>query len=311
MDKKPRRQVFIAARFGPGFDRLLEVISKALSSASDTLGIELVRFDESSPSTLSILDLIREQIGQADLMIADVSGPNPNVMWEIGFAQALKKPTLILSEQGGDVPFDLRDRRVLLYRPTDPMPNLVARLTEALVDSFREMLPPESGKPAMPARRPGRVFVSYSHADEEFLHRILVHLRPLEREGLIDLWSDGKIRVGDRWREEIRRELADARIAVLLVSADFLASEFIITNELPPLLVAAEEKGTRIMPVIVKPSRFLRDDRLSRFQALNDPRYPVIRMNEAEREELYAKLGESIELELGPSTFSDRRAQDV
>lgn len=89
----------------------------------------------------------------------------------------------------------------------------------------------------------------------------------------------------------------------MLISADFLASDFIVTNELPPLLVAAEKRGTRIIPIIVKPSRFVRDERLAHFQALNDPKSPVIKMGEADREELYAKLAETIELELG--TFSN------
>jgi hypothetical protein len=93
--------------------------------------------------------------------------------------------------------------------------------------------------------------------------------------------------------------MEEAAIAILLISADFLASEFIASNELPPLLAAAEAKGTRIIPVIVKPSRFLRDERLSRFQAINDPARPVIVMMEAEREELFARLTETIELGLG------------
>jgi hypothetical protein len=102
-------------------------------------------------------------------------------------------------------------------------------------------------------------------------------LRPVERSGAISLWSDTKINPGARWREEIKQAIDEARIAVLLISADFLASEFIVTNELPPLLAAAELEGARIIPVIVKPSRFVRDRGLSRFQALNDPKAPLIR----------------------------------
>jgi hypothetical protein len=91
--------------------------------------------------------------------------------------------------------------------------------------------------------------------------------------------------------------LASTRVAVLLVSADFLASEFIVTNELPPLLTAAEHEGARIIPVVVKPSRFLREPEIAKFQALNDPTRPLIKLPEVEREELYAKLAELIEAE--------------
>jgi hypothetical protein len=301
-----RRRVFAAARYGPNSALVFEAIAEALKAASASLGIDavLVRPDQ-MPIGAKIVDTIREQIQQADLIIADVSGGSPNVMWETGFAQASGKPVLLLSEDVGHVPFDLRDHRILLYQRSAPISNLVLRLTDALVGMLHDSAPkkarpsPQARPSPRRPRRRRRVFLSYSHADQEFLHRILVHLRPLERDGLIDLWSDTNIKAGDRWRDEIRKALSDARIAVMLISADFLASDFIVTNELPPLLVAAEERGTRIMPLIVKPSRFARDDRLARFQALNDPKTPVIRMNEAEREDLYAKLAESVELELG------------
>src|SRR5947209_2147807 len=139
MNKRLTKRVFVAAKFGPNFHRLLEAISQALSRASDTLGLDLqsVRPDE-SPSTLSPRDTILGHIKQADLIIADVSGPSPNVLWEIGYAHGLGKPTLLLSEQDGDVPFDVSDHRFLLYRASDPTSNIVARLAEAVVDSFQD-----------------------------------------------------------------------------------------------------------------------------------------------------------------------------
>jgi len=53
-----------------------------------------------------------------------------------------------------------------------------------------------------------------------------------------------------------RGAFAAARVAILLASADFMASEFIQTNELPQLLAAAENAGIRIVPIILKPCRF-------------------------------------------------------
>ena len=88
----------------------------------------------------------------------------------------------------------------------------------------------------------------------------------MERYGAITRWDDTLIKPGAPWKEEIRAALARAKVAVLLVSADFLASDYITTNELPPLLAAAERRGTLILPVIVSPSRFEQTPSLSRFQ---------------------------------------------
>lgn len=139
-----------------------------------------------------------------------------------------------------------------------------------------------------------RVFVSYSHMDERWVDRMLVHLTPLQKEGVIDVWSDTRLRPGDDWKMEIERALENASVAVLLVSADFLASEFVAENELPPLLRAAETNGTTILPVIVGPSSFQETPSLRRFQAVNDPRTPLLAMNAWEQEALFDKVAKAV-----------------
>ena len=144
-----------------------------------------------------------------------------------------------------------------------------------------------------------KVFVSYSHKDYEYLERLKVHIKPLERQGLVEGWDDTRIKAGDHWKKEIEIALRQAAIAVLMISADFLASDFIIDNELPPLLERAEIDGTKIVPVILKPCRFLRDANLSKFKALNDPDDPVLDMNESRRDALWNNLSQLIEDEIG------------
>lgn len=139
------------------------------------------------------------------------------------------------------------------------------------------------------------VFISYSHADSQWLQRLKVHLRPLERDLEIDIWDDTKITSGSKWREEIDVALSKAKVAVLLVSADFIASDFIHTNELPPLLSAAESEGARILPVIIAPSRFLRTEGLRDFQSVNAPSNPLMKMEKVDQEQIYVEITEYIE----------------
>ena len=140
-----------------------------------------------------------------------------------------------------------------------------------------------------------KVFISYSHADKEWLDRLKRHLKPLVREGNLDCWDDTHIRPGDDWKQEIQNALDTAQVAVLLISADFFASDFIDETELPPLLAAAKAKGVRILPVILSASRFARNPDLARFQAVNPPDRPLDKMPPAEQEEVLDRLAQTIE----------------
>lgn len=156
----------------------------------------------------------------------------------------------------------------------------------------------------MAAQSHGRtkVFISYSHKDSEWLERLRVHLRHLEREGRIESWDDTKINPGSRWREEIAQALAAAKVGVLLVSADFIASDFINSDELPPLLNAAEKEEVRILLLILSPSRFESVKGLSQFQAVNDPSKPLIGLSRVEQEAVLVRLSRAIEDALNYST---------
>lgn len=139
-----------------------------------------------------------------------------------------------------------------------------------------------------------RIFVSYSRADKPWFERLKVHLRPLARDHKIDVWEDTRIKPGSRWRDEVRRAVDSADAAILMISPDFLASEFIYSDELPPLLKAAEEEGTLILPIIISPSLFSRTPQLSQFQCVNDPARPLLRVDEGEREQTFVSVAEAI-----------------
>ncbi|NTV06549.1 MAG: hypothetical protein HGA59_08605 [Chlorobiaceae bacterium] len=87
--------------------------------------------------------------------------------------------------------------------------------------------------------------------------------------------------------------LNSAKIGIVLVSTDFLASDFISEIELPSLLKAAKEKGTIILPLIVKPCRYT-NSYLSEFQAVNGPNEVFSDLTEAEQDKRYLKLVDRI-----------------
>ncbi len=97
------------------------------------------------------------------------------------------------------------------------------------------------------------VFISYSHEDEEWKDRLVTQLGVLQKAGLLAIWEDRKIGAGDDWHQEIEDALNAANIAILMVSANFLTSDFILNEEVPHLLECRQKEGVRIIPLIVKP----------------------------------------------------------
>lgn len=140
-----------------------------------------------------------------------------------------------------------------------------------------------------------QVFISYSHRDKKWLQRLQTMLKPLEREKLISVWDDTRIRAGQPGREEIERALASAKAAVLLVSPDFLASDFIAQNELPPLLEAAKNEELTILWIAVRPSLYEKTP-IKSYQALNnDPNRPLSSLRTADWEKELVEMCGKIE----------------
>ncbi|PJJ48530.1 toll/interleukin-1 receptor domain-containing protein [Hymenobacter chitinivorans] len=137
------------------------------------------------------------------------------------------------------------------------------------------------------------VFISYSHADSHWREMLTIHLHPLVRDQHVQIWSDWDMHKGERWQDRIRRQLAQAKVAIFLVSADFLASDFIHAEELPPLLVAAEQEGAILLSIIVRPCAF-RDSPLSRLQAMNSPSQPLSGMSKTQRERVMLSVYEEL-----------------
>lgn len=99
------------------------------------------------------------------------------------------------------------------------------------------------------------VFISYSHKDEEWKDRLRPHLDMLEKAGRIDvdIWDDRDIGAGAEWYDEIREVMERAAVVVCLISADYLASDFVNKEEIPYLLERRASNGMTLIPVLLRP----------------------------------------------------------
>jgi hypothetical protein len=137
------------------------------------------------------------------------------------------------------------------------------------------------------------VFISYSHRDSRWLEALQIHIKPLTRRRRITVWDDTQIKPGSAWKEEIRRALATAKVAVLMVSPHFLASDFITDEEVPALLAAAKEAGLTVLWFVVSACSYEETD-IERYQAVLDPKKPLAGLTDADADEAFVKICKEI-----------------
>lgn len=167
-------------------------------------------------------------------------------------------------------------------KPGATRPRLLRRLYALNEDSMRD-----------------QVFISYSHEDEKHMKELLKHLKPFSRSRTITAWSDQQIASGSQWFEEIRAALAKSQAAVLLVSPDFLASDFIHEHELGPMLEEAKAGGVRILWVPLRAAAY-KETPLKDYQAVSPPDKPLAGMGKADRDEAWVRICEEIKRAVNP-----------
>ena len=149
----------------------------------------------------------------------------------------------------------------------------------------------------MPQPGPERrhVFISYSHADRVWVERIRQVMAPLlwQQGNALQLWDDSQIQPGDRWLEEIEAALASARVALLLVSAEFLASKFVMGQEVPALLRAAESEGVRVLWVPLSAS-LVRHTAIHAYQAVLPPEQTLDAMEPHQQRLALVRIAEAV-----------------
>jgi hypothetical protein len=135
------------------------------------------------------------------------------------------------------------------------------------------------------------VFVSYSHLDKKYLEHFKRHFGTLKN---VDFWEDSRIKSGDIWREEIEKAMKKAKVAILFLSVDFLNSDFIINEELPKLLDAANNEGAKILCVYLKSFFAGNFPEITKYQGINNPKNPIAKMNDDDKEEMWTAIVERV-----------------
>jgi len=140
------------------------------------------------------------------------------------------------------------------------------------------------------------IFISYSHEDLIWLELVKKFLYVLEQQGVIEFWDDSKIPAGQEWKPEIEKALDSSKAALLLISQDFLISDFITKYELPKMLDDAKEKGKKIYWIPVTSSTvFDSHKEIAKFQSLvANPSVSLQDLTEAERNQALVKVSKKL-----------------
>jgi len=139
-----------------------------------------------------------------------------------------------------------------------------------------------------------RIFVSYAHEDERWARRIEKSLSMLIRTTRAELWIDRMLNTGEYWEERIYSEIEKANVAILIISNDFLNSDFILKNELPRIFAEEERKYLRIFPIMAGFCPFELHDDLARFQFFNDPEQPLTTLKDWEVDKELTRLARDL-----------------
>jgi hypothetical protein len=118
------------------------------------------------------------------------------------------------------------------------------------------------------------IFLSYAHADEDLKKELDKSLMPLKRSGKIETWNDRELIAGQEWNAEILDELSKAEIILLLISVDFIASQYIWDKELATAMKRHEDGTAQVVPIILK-NCLWQDMPFAKLQALPRNAKPV------------------------------------
>jgi tetratricopeptide (TPR) repeat protein len=138
------------------------------------------------------------------------------------------------------------------------------------------------------------VFISYSHLDEEWKDRLVRQLAVSQKQGRLELWHDRMIGAGEDWERQIQAAMDAASVAILLVSANSLTSDFILREEVSRLLERRASEGLRIFPVVIEPCDWEAVDWLRRMNLRPKDGKPLSGGNDYEIDLAVAEIAKEI-----------------
>jgi hypothetical protein len=134
------------------------------------------------------------------------------------------------------------------------------------------------------------IFISYSHEDVEAKDFARRHLDVLQQTGTAESWDDHQIGIGERWFQEIQDKLQKCAVAVLLISTDFLRSEFCQKKEIPVLLERRQDEGMMIVPILLRPCAIELFPWLEAMQIFPGRDHPLLGLPELDQEAALSKV---------------------
>ena len=144
------------------------------------------------------------------------------------------------------------------------------------------------------SKKPLQIFIAYSRRDAEILDELRIHLKVLERIQNVKIWYDGLIEAGHDWEQSIKTNLHQADIILLLISQNFLASDYCYDTEMTQALALHEQGKLRAIPVIARNSLWQKTP-FAHLQALPKNGKPIVSDWGIDKEAPYLQIVQSLE----------------
>jgi hypothetical protein len=175
---------------------------------------------------------------------------------------------------------------------TEAIKGLEAELAEIEQQLAKSAAPIET--PLPPKAVQPTVFISYSREDEAEKDELVSHLGVLQGSGLLEIWVDDQIEPGGDWAKDINQAINRAQVAILLITRNFLNSNFNLKTELPHLLKRRQSEGVTVFPIIARPCAWRKVDWLARMSVRPKNGNPIWREGGRYVDEELAAIAEEV-----------------